>query len=209
MSDSVRPHRWQPTRLPRPWDSPGKNTGVGCHFLLQCMKGKSESEVAQSCPTLCNSMACSLPGSSTRGIFQARVLEWVAIALGGINPLNFFYSFSDSLCEVLFFFFWSCWLFNAACRLSIVSTNRGCSSLLCTGFSLFWLLLLQSMGSRSTGFSSFSPRALELGLSSWAHGLSRSKAMESSQTRNQIHVPCIGRWILIHHTTKEAHFVSF
>ena len=51
MSDSVRPQRRRPTRLPRPWDSPGKNTGVGCHFLLQCMKGKSESEVAQSCPT--------------------------------------------------------------------------------------------------------------------------------------------------------------
>ena len=48
MSDSVWPHRRQPTRLPRPWDSPGKNTGVGCHFLLQCMKVKSESEVAQS-----------------------------------------------------------------------------------------------------------------------------------------------------------------
>ena len=52
MSDSLQPHRWQPTRLPSPWDSPGKNTGVGCHFLLQCMKVKSESEVAQSCPTL-------------------------------------------------------------------------------------------------------------------------------------------------------------
>ena len=52
MSDSVQPQRWQPTRLPRPWDSPGKNTGVGCHFLLQCMKVKSESEVTQSCPTL-------------------------------------------------------------------------------------------------------------------------------------------------------------
>ena len=68
-----------PTRLPRPWDSPGKNTGVGCHFLLQCMKVKSESEVAQSCLTLRNPMDCSLPGSSIRGIFQARVLEWVAI----------------------------------------------------------------------------------------------------------------------------------
>ena len=56
MSDSVRPHRWQPTRLPRPWDSPGKNTGVGCHFLLQCMKVKSESKVAQSCPTLSDPM---------------------------------------------------------------------------------------------------------------------------------------------------------
>ena len=80
MSDSVRPHRRQPTRLPRPWDSPGKNTGVGCHFLLQCMKVKSESEVAQSCPTLSDPMDCSLLGSSIHGIFQARVLEWGAIA---------------------------------------------------------------------------------------------------------------------------------
>ena len=69
-----------PPRLPRPWDSPGKNTGVGCHFLLRGMKVESESEVAQSCPTLCDPMDCSLPGSSVHGIFQARVLEWVAIA---------------------------------------------------------------------------------------------------------------------------------
>ena len=59
VSDSVRPHRWQPTRLHRPRDSPGKNTGVGCHFLLQCMKVKSESEVTQSCPTLSNPMDCT------------------------------------------------------------------------------------------------------------------------------------------------------
>ena len=75
VSDSVQPHRRQPTRLPRPWDSPGKNTGVGCHFLFQCMKVKSESEVAQLCPT-----PRDLPGSSIHGIFQARVLEWAAIA---------------------------------------------------------------------------------------------------------------------------------
>ena len=80
VSDSVRPYRRQPTRLPRPWDSPGKNTGVGCHFLLQCIKVKSESKVTQSCPTLSYPMDCSLPGSSVRGIFQARVLEWGAIA---------------------------------------------------------------------------------------------------------------------------------
>ena len=80
MSDSVRPQRRQPTRLPRPWDSPGKNTGVGCHFLLQCMKVKSESEVAQLCLTLSDPIDCSLPGSSVHGIFQARVLEWGAIA---------------------------------------------------------------------------------------------------------------------------------
>ena len=71
-------HRWQPTRLPHPWDSPGKNTGVGCHFLVQCIKVKSESEVALSCPTL-----SSPPGSSVHGIFQARVLEWGAIAFSG------------------------------------------------------------------------------------------------------------------------------
>ena len=80
MSDSVRPHRWQPTMLPHPWDSPGKNTGMGCHFLLQCMKVKSECEVAQSCLTRSNSMDCSLLGSSVHGIFQARVVEWDAIA---------------------------------------------------------------------------------------------------------------------------------
>ena len=80
MSDSVRPQRRQLTRLPHPWDSPGKNTGVGCHFLLQCMKVKSESEVAQSCPTRCDPMDCSLPGSSVHGIFQARTLEWGAIS---------------------------------------------------------------------------------------------------------------------------------
>ena len=80
MSDSVRPQRRQPTKLPSPWDSPGKNTGVGCHFFLQCLKVKSESEVAQLCPTLHNPMDCSLPGSSVHGIFQARVLEWGAIA---------------------------------------------------------------------------------------------------------------------------------
>ena len=84
MSDSVRPHRRQPTRLPRPWDSPGKNTGVGCHFLLQCMKVKSKREVAQSCTTLHDPMDCSLPGSSIHGTFQARVLEWVAIAFSEI-----------------------------------------------------------------------------------------------------------------------------
>ena len=79
----LRAHRRQPTRLRRPWDSPGKNTGVGCHFLLQCMKVKSESEVAHLCPTLRNRMDCSPPGSSVHGIFQARVLEWGAIAPPG------------------------------------------------------------------------------------------------------------------------------
>ena len=87
VSDSVQPHRRQPTRLPRPWDSPGKDAGVGCHFLLQCKKVKSESEVTQSCPTLSDPMDCSLPGSSVHGIFQARVLEWGAIAFSGYTLL--------------------------------------------------------------------------------------------------------------------------
>jgi len=85
VSDSVRPHRRQPIRLPLPWDSSGKNTGVGCHFLLQCMKVKSESEVAQLCLTLSDLMDCSPPGSSVHGIFQARVLEWVAIAFSNVS----------------------------------------------------------------------------------------------------------------------------
>ena len=76
-----RPQRRQPTRLPCPWDSPGKNTGVACHFLLQYKEVKSESEVDQSCPTPSDPMDCSLTGSSVHGIFQARVLEWGAIAL--------------------------------------------------------------------------------------------------------------------------------
>ena len=87
MSDSVQPHRQQPTRVQRPWDSPGKNTGVGCHFLLQCMKVKSESEAAQSCQTLRDPMDCSLSGSSVHGIFQARVLEWGATAFSRDNRI--------------------------------------------------------------------------------------------------------------------------
>ena len=90
----MRPHRRQPTRLPRPWDSPDKNSGVGCHFLLQCMKVKRESEVAQSCPTLSNPMDCSLPGSSVHGIFQARVLEWGAIAF---SSMGLYYTLSPPL----------------------------------------------------------------------------------------------------------------
>ena len=97
MSDSVWPHRWQPTRLPSPWDSPGKNTGVGCHFLLQCRKVKSESEVAQSCPTLGDPMDCRPPGSSIHGIFQARVLEWGAIAFSK-KFLYFYFILSTEKC---------------------------------------------------------------------------------------------------------------
>ena len=102
VSSSVRPQRLQPTRLPHPWDSPGKNTGVGCHFLLQCMKVQSEREVAQLCPTLCDPMDCSLPGYSVHAIFQARVLEWGAIAFsdsmlwGDLNPKKKGYMYTYS-----------------------------------------------------------------------------------------------------------------
>ena len=92
MSSSVRPNRWQPSRLPRPWDSPGKNTGVGCHFLLQCMKVKSESEFAQLCPALRDPMDFSLPGSSIHGIFQVRILEWGAIAFSSTAQGTYQYS---------------------------------------------------------------------------------------------------------------------
>ena len=88
VSDSLQPQRRQPTRLPRPWDSPGKNIGVDCHFLLQCMKVKSESEGIQSCPTLCDPIVSSPPGSPIHGIFQARVLEWDAIAFSGESRLS-------------------------------------------------------------------------------------------------------------------------
>ena len=88
MSNSVWPHRQQPTRFPCPWDSPGKNTGVGCHLLLQYMRVKSESEVAQSCPTLHDPMDCSLPGSSAHRIFQARIPEWGAIAFSQLQPFR-------------------------------------------------------------------------------------------------------------------------
>ena len=91
MSNSVRPQRQQPTRLPHPWDSPGKNTGVGCHFLLQCREVKSESEVAQLCLTPSDPMDCSLLGPSVHGIFQARVLEWGAIAFSVKSSSDSYY----------------------------------------------------------------------------------------------------------------------
>ena len=113
VSDSVRPHGLQPTRFLHPWDSPGKNTGVGCHFLLQCMKVESESEVTQSCLesesevtqsclTLSDPMDCSLPGSSIHGIFRATVLEWGAIAFS-IGAKNCYIPSSLSVRKTVFF----------------------------------------------------------------------------------------------------------
>ena len=86
----VRPHRQQPTRLPHPWDSPGKNTGVGCHFLLQCRKVKSESEVAQSCPTLVTPWTAAHQGPPSMGFSRQEYWSGVPLPspLASINPLN-------------------------------------------------------------------------------------------------------------------------
>ena len=138
MSDSVRPNGQQPTRLPHPWDSPGKNTGVGCHFLLQCMKVKNESEVAEPCPTLSDPMDCSLPGSSIHGIFQARVLEWGAIMYLLFclfkNYLLIIYFDCTGSSLLYLVFLWLQWAGATFCR--------------CMCFSLQWLFLL---GSKAVG----------------------------------------------------------
>ena len=80
VSDSVRPHRQQPTRLLRPWDSPGKNTGVGCHFLLQCMKVKMKVKLLSHVRLFETPRTAAYQAPPSMGFFQARVLGWVAIA---------------------------------------------------------------------------------------------------------------------------------
>ena len=140
VSDSVRPQRQQPPRFPHPWDSPGKDTGVGCHFLLQCMKVKSESEVAQWCPTPRDPMDCSLPGSSVHGIFQARVLEWGAVAFSyqQRNQGNKISIISRNLLEASFlwslqFNMWSTLLTNLWSAQYIIVNYRNCSVQLISG----------------------------------------------------------------------------
>ena len=135
MSNSVRPHRRQPTRLPRPWDSPGKNTGVGCHFLLQCMKVKSESQVAQSCPDLSDPMDCSLPGSSVRGI--SRQEYWSGVPLPSLKnyskPRQYIkkqrYHVDTKICLVknmffpIFIYGWECWTIRMVGHQELMSSN--------------------------------------------------------------------------------------
>ena len=141
----MQPHRQQPTR--HPWDSPGKNTGVGCHFLLQYRKVKSESEVAQSCLTLSDPMDCSLPGSSIHGIFQARVLEWDAIALPSRliqSPCLSFLSHTANAC-------WLCYSFHTSHPLpmstSLVSMSLSpllpCKEILQYHFPRFHICVLE------------------------------------------------------------------
>ena len=197
MSDSVRPHRSQPTRLPHPWDSPGKNTGVGCHFLLQCMKVKSESEVAQSCLTLRDpwtaafqaplSMGCSrqeywsgvpLPSLlfSPRGSQSGRGRGREEKDEGtGHAPIPT----AESLTLLLIIF--------GRLRSSLLHAGFlwlwcvGATPLLgCRGFLLRWLLLLRHMGSVA------------------------QKHVESSQTRDQTIVPCIDRQTPNQWTTREV-----
>ena len=175
----MRPHRRQPTRLPRPWDSPGKNTGVGCHFLLQRIKVKSESEGAQSCPTLLDPMDCSLPGSSVHGIFQARVLEWGAIAF---TFLQFDWRSQTTLTEprVLWWPSWpssisGIWLdFGGLCDQSCPAL---CDPMDLPGSYVHWI-----------------PQARIL---EWV-------AMPSSRGSRVSYISCIGRWILYHCTTWEV-----
>ena len=161
MSDSVWPHRRQPTRLPSPWDSPGKNTGEGCHFLLQCMKVKVE--VAQSCLILSDSMDCSLPGSSIHGIFQARVLEWVAIAFstsGHDYRQNHHFDIWTFVCKAMsllfYYFVWVCHnfsfkeqvSFNFMAAVSVHSDFGAQENKVCHCFSFFPIYLPWSDGTR-------------------------------------------------------------
>ena len=135
MSNSVRPHRRQPTMLPRHWDSPGKNTGVGCHFLLQCMKVKSESQVAQSCPNLSDPMDCSLPGSSVRGI--SRQEYWSGVPLPSLKnyskPRQYIkkqrYHFATKICLVknmvfpIVMYGWESWTIRMVGHQELMSSN--------------------------------------------------------------------------------------
>ena len=107
------PHRRQPTRLPGSWNSPGKNTGVGCHFLLQCRKVKSESEAAQLCPTLSDPMVCSLPGSSIHGIFQASSGFPCFLQFQSEFGNKEFMIWATVRSQVFFFFFFR-WLYRAS-----------------------------------------------------------------------------------------------
>ena len=150
MFNSVWPHRRHPTRLPHPWDSLGKNIGVSCHFLLQCMKVKSESEVTQSCPTLSDPMDCSLPGSSVHGIFQARVFLWLDKEIV-FNPLYILDSFvKDKVSIGVWIYLWA-FYFVPLIYISVFVPVPYCpNDWLCTGAwsQASWFLQFHSSFSR-------------------------------------------------------------
>ena len=143
MSDSVRPHTWQPTRLPRPWDSPGKNTGVGCYFLRQVHENEKWkwSHLVVSDPQWPH---CSLPGSSVHGIFQARVLEWGAIAFSDIFYILVLYQIcllqisSPSLWLV-----WFCLCLNWVVWFLIIELSK--EFLICSGYKFFIMHLIHKI----------------------------------------------------------------
>ena len=94
LSDSMRPHRLQPTRLCHSWDFPGKNTGVGCHFLLQCMKVKSESELAQSCPTLATPWTAAYQAPPSMGFSRQ---YWSGVLLPSPKEMRHFQKLASHL----------------------------------------------------------------------------------------------------------------
>ena len=215
-------HRWQLTRLPHPWDSLGKKTGVGCHFLLQCMKIKSEREVAQSCLTLSDPMDYSLPGFSVHGIFQARVLEWGAIAFSNMS----------AYIVIIFFLQWRLLI------RSTVSVTLNCNQHYILNIASPWLLFLNDFTYLFLflavlglcccvwAFSSCSQRGLlfivlprlltvvashgvehGLKITGWVvvvHGFSCNMACGVFPIRDWTYIFSIGRCILNHWTTREV-----
>ena len=178
MSKSVRPQRWQPTRLPGPWDSPGKNTGVGCHFLLQCMKVKRESEVAQSCLTLSDPMDCSLPGSSVHGIFQARVLYLIQHYFDSSLPCHENHHN---------WFFWLFCLFRSMIHFELIFAYG-------TRYDQFLLLIWGAFCTEVFKFSN-----------SICCSAPRGMWDLSSLTRDWTHAPLNGRQGLDHWTARKSH----
>ena len=167
MSYSVQPQRWQSTMLPCPWDSPGKNTGAGCHFLLQCMKVKSERSCSV-CLTPSDSIDCILPSSSIHGIFQARILEWGAIAFSVTSML------SECNCAVVWAFFgiaflwdWNADLFQSCgnCWVFQIGWHIECNTFTASSFRIW---------NSSTGIPS-PPLALLVVMLSKAHLTSHSR----------------------------------
>ena len=188
----MQPQRRQPTRLLCPWDSPGKNTGVGCHFLLQCMKVKSESEVAQLCPTPSDPMDCSLPGSPVHGIFQARVLEWGAIAFP-YHLAKYLPAHEMDMPRLL----------NVQVTLNSWHTKYTSIPLLFHSGKHMRTNLVQSDSATPWTTARQAPLSTGFSRQEYWSGLPFPPPGELSN-RDQIHISCIGRQILYHRATWKA-----